>query len=76
MQEEETQVNGVAVIGNMKDVGWTQAKAVERNYMKIMTGLLQVHVGAVLANLIMTRLFQRVCRAVFRTHLLHVIGTI
>ncbi len=41
-QDEEAQVCGMVVIGNMQGMGWTQAKSMKRNYIRIMGSLLQV----------------------------------
>ena len=42
LQEEENQINGFVMIGNFDNLGWNHAKSMEKNYAKLMSGVLQV----------------------------------
>ena len=42
VQDEATQVNGIILVGDLRDMGMNHVKNFDRNYAKIMGALMQV----------------------------------
>ena len=47
-KDEETQVNGIVVIGNFANVGWTHWWNLDRNYLQLSINMVQVFYVAII----------------------------